>query len=100
MQAKSTLTPAALAALTTSVEAPAVAAPRRLSRQERTLRFWNRVSVAVVALILVYMVGCLMLVEAPVDQPDLPGLMAGFGVAPLLGLLFAYLVTRTELTRR
>ncbi len=44
--------------------------------------------------------GCLALAQALVDQPELPGMLAGFGLAPLLGLVIAYLLTRAELTRR
>jgi hypothetical protein len=77
----------------------AAAAGRRLTRRERALQHWNRVALALLAVVLIYMVGCLVLVQAPVDQPELPGMLAGFGVAPLLGLAFAYLVTRGEVTR-
>ena len=90
MQAKSAPT-------TSSI--PAAAASRRLTRRERTLQHWNRIALALLALVLIYMVGCLLLVQAPVDQPELPGMLAGFGVVPLLGLTVAYLVTRGEVTR-
>jgi hypothetical protein len=100
MQVKSATVPSTGAPATTRAVPAAAAAPRRPTRGARALQHWNRVALALLALVLIYMVGCLVLVQAPVDQPELPGLMAGFGVAPLLGLMFAYLVTRGELTRR
>jgi hypothetical protein len=91
--------PSAGATATTQAVPLAGVAARRPTRRARTLQFWNRVTLAFVALVLFYMVGCLVLVQAPVDQPELPGILAGFGVVPFLGLTMAYLVTRAELTR-
>lgn len=101
MQAKSSTTPSSMPLTTpATTAAPARVAPSRQSRRQRSLQLWNRVAWASLGVILLYMVGCLALVQAPVDQPELPGLLAGFGLAPLIGLLFAYLLTRAELTRR
>lgn len=100
MHANSPVTSAPSGNQPTSGAVPASATSRRLSQQARKLQFWNRIAMMFGVLILLYAVGCLVLVEAPVDQPQLPGLMAGFGVVPLLGLSMAYLLTRAELTRR
>ncbi len=101
MQAKSSTTPSSMPSTDpATTAAPAPVALARQRRRQRSLQLWNRVALASLGVILLYVVGCLALVQAPVDQPELPSLLAGFGLVPLIGLLFAYLVTRAELTRR
>jgi hypothetical protein len=90
--------PTRIAAADTSTTAPVAA--RRLTRRERTLRLWNRMAVLFLALILMYVGGCLAFIPATADQPSLPAIFGGFAFAPLLGLAVAYWVTRMELTRR
>ena len=92
--------PAAQARDTTT---PPVAAPttaRRLTRRERALRHWNRMALLFLGVILFYMASSLFLIPAPVDQPELPAIFAGFGVAPLFGLAVAYWLIRMDLKQR
>jgi hypothetical protein len=71
-----------------------------LARKERALRHWNRMALLALGVLLLYMAASLFLIPAPPDQPALPGIFAGFAVAPLFGLAVAYWLIRLDLKQR
>ncbi len=72
--------PATLPAKAATAGRAAPTTAQRLTRQERTLRQWNRLVLLGLAVILGCMAVSLFLVPAPPDPPELPAMIAGFGL--------------------
>jgi hypothetical protein len=85
---------------TRPTDTPDASAARLLASKARALRHWNRMALLSLGVILLYMAACLFLLPAPIDQPQMPGIFAGFAVAPLFALAVAYWLIRLELKQR
>ena len=63
------------------------------------LRGWNVAAAACLVIILGYMGVVALTLAAPTTEPQRPLMVAGLGLAPLVGLALAYWVVRTEVRR-